>query len=133
MPKNSQPSQPGTLPEGVDQPRPGKKMRLQNPPRKSSKTAEIEDNLASGPCHLSGMPFEIIADILQRTSSPKDVLALARCNKFFCKTLVQPSSDYIWRNVRKFCKPAPIPDPTPNFTEASFAAFMFDHGVCEVT
>jgi hypothetical protein len=129
MPKNSQP---GTLPEGVDQPRPGKKMRLQNPLGKSFKPGETEDNSTSEPCHLSRMPFEIIADILQSTSSPKDVLAVARCCKFFCKTLVQPSADYIWRNVRKHCKPKPIPDPAPRFTEASFAAFMFDHGICDV-
>ena len=84
------------------------------------------------PCHLLRMPFEIVADILQCTSSPKDVLAVARCSKFLCKTLLQTSSDYIWRNRRKYCKPLPIPNPTPNFTEASYAAFLFDGGVCEV-
>lgn len=68
--------------------------------------------------------------ILKHTSSPKDVLAVARCNKYYCATLVENTDSMrIWREVRRN---ASIPDPTPNFTEASYAAFLFDGGECEV-
>ncbi|KAK0219942.1 hypothetical protein IW262DRAFT_1381403 [Armillaria fumosa] len=83
------------------------------------------------PCYITRLPFELIAEVLLYTQSPKDVLALARCNKFFCATLVSQSSDYIWRYTRNNCKPAPLPEPLQIFTEASYAAFVFDEGTCE--
>ena len=84
------------------------------------------------PCYLSKMPFELLAEILQFTTSPKDILAVSRCSKFFCATLLNPSSTYIWRHARTVCKPDPLPDPLPTFTESSYAAFVFDGGECEV-
>ncbi|KAK0482196.1 hypothetical protein IW261DRAFT_1333218 [Armillaria novae-zelandiae] len=83
------------------------------------------------PCCITRLPFELIAEVLLYTQSPKDVLALARCNKFFCATLISKSSDYIWRYTRNNCRPAPLPEPLQNFTEASYAAFVFDEGKCE--
>ncbi|KAH9939554.1 hypothetical protein B0H21DRAFT_35411 [Amylocystis lapponica] len=83
-------------------------------------------------CYLAYMPLEILAEILSHTASPKDILALARCSKFFCVTLVNNhSTTFIWRHARAHCKPAGLPDPTPNFTEASYAAFIFDGGECD--
>ncbi|KAJ3477400.1 hypothetical protein NLI96_g10489 [Meripilus lineatus] len=83
------------------------------------------------PCLLTRFPLEILAEVLSYTGSPKDILALARTSKHFCSVLVNnPGSEFIWRQSRKDCSP-PIPDPTPNFTEASYAAFIFDAGVCE--
>lgn len=85
------------------------------------------------PCLLTRFPLEILAEVLSYTGSPKDILALARTSKHFCSVLVNnPGSEFIWRQSRKDCSP-PIPDPTPNFTEASYAAFIFDAGVCEVS
>ena len=82
--------------------------------------------------YLTNMPLEIVAEILSYTT-PRDILALARANKYFCATLTDPSCAFIWKKARKQYIPAPIPDPTPNFTEASYAAFLFDPGHCEVS
>lgn len=76
--------------------------------------------------------MELLAEVLINTESLKSVLAIARCSKAFCNTLVDPSSSYIWKNVRGLCHPSPLPDPFPTFTETSFAAFMFDATTCEV-
>lgn len=78
------------------------------------------------------LPFELIAEILLNTSSPTDVLAVARCNKSLCKALVHPTSNYIWKSVRK-AYPLPPPEPMSIFTEAAYAAFLFGGGNCEVS
>jgi hypothetical protein len=97
---------------------------------KDSASEEGEVIIAPKPCHLQRMPFELLAMILKNTSSPRDVLAVARCNKYYCATLVEsPDSLRIWREVRKNSE---LPKPTPNFTESSYAAFLFDGGECEV-
>ncbi|KAG6901598.1 hypothetical protein C0995_010159 [Termitomyces sp. Mi166 len=83
------------------------------------------------PRHLfDTLPFEIIAEILLYTNSPRDVVAVARCSKFFCQTLVHPASDYIWKNVRKAYS-LPPPEPMSIFTEASYSVFLFGGGTCE--
>lgn len=106
-------------------------------PKKKPKTTEKRDpkkaNFRNRDCHIIRLPFELIAEVLLLTNSPKDVLAVARCSKFFCATLLYPSSQYIWRHVRQNCKPEPLPEPIPKFTEASYAAFVFDAGKCEVS
>jgi hypothetical protein len=85
------------------------------------------------PCHLTRIPMELLAEILLYLPSTKCILAVARCSKYFCDTLViNKSSVFIWRNVRAACKPYAIPEPTPNFTEPAYAAFIFDDGECEV-
>ena len=81
--------------------------------------------------YLSHLPLEILAEVLLYTT-PRDILAVARTSKFFCNTLVDPSSEFIWKGARTRNSPIAIPDPTPNFTEASYAAFLFDYGECEV-
>lgn len=85
-------------------------------------------------CHdyLSRVPMELLAEILLYSLSTQSVLALARCSKYFCATLLNKSSVFIWRNVRAACKPYAIPDPPQNFTEPAYAAFIFDGGECEV-
>lgn len=125
-PPSTMPTEPSqeNSPEGNSDLRLNKKMRLDG-----NEYAAIKP----GRCHLSRMPFELLAEILVNTTGPQDALTLARCSKFFCATLVtNPSSKFIWRRLRAICKPLPIPDPTPNFTESSFAAFLFDGGSCEV-
>ncbi|PBK94947.1 hypothetical protein ARMGADRAFT_1078816 [Armillaria gallica] len=99
--------------------------------RKKIKAKPTTEEDQPKPCHITRLPFELIAEVLLYTRSPKDVLALARCNKFFCATLVSKSSDYIWRYTRNNCKPAPLPEPLKIFTEVSYAAFVFDEGKCE--
>ena len=100
--------------------------------KKSRKTQNTTEEVNSGPCHLARVPIEIISEILSHKCSPRDILSLARCSKYFCNTLVQPSSASIWKKARARCLPTPIPDPLPNFTEASYASFLFDGGECEV-
>lgn len=102
------------------------------PPRKKPKAKHINID-ASLPCYLTQIPFELIAEVLSHTSSPKDVLALARCNKYFCATLVvNQSSIFIWRQARARAKPEPIPDPLPYLSEPAYAALIFDKGNCDV-
>ncbi|KAF9806262.1 hypothetical protein IEO21_08751 [Rhodonia placenta] len=61
------------------------------------------------PCYLQDLPLEILAEILSYASSPRDVLSLARCNKFFCHTLVNnPDTAFIWRRARECCHPMAI-------------------------
>lgn len=95
-----------------------------------NKGQKLPQDLA--PCYLDKMPMEILAEILSHTASPRDILSLARCSKFFCATLTHSGSDFIWRRARACCQPQPIPDPTPNYTESAYAALIFDSGVCEV-
>lgn len=83
-------------------------------------------------CYITTLPFELIAEVLIYTGSPKDVLAVARCCKYFCNTLLGSNSTFIWEKTRKICLPSPLPDPPSLFTESSYAAFVFDGGICEV-
>ena len=79
---------------------------------------------------FSRLPLEMLAEILRFTST-RDILAVARTSSHFCNTLVSIPSNRIWSLARARFNP-PLPDPTPNFTEASFAAYIFDGGPCEV-
>ena len=102
--------------------------------RKKRRTQHQQESEIAPPASrdvISTLPWELIAEILSMTS-PQEVLALARCSRHFCDSLaVNPRSKRIWVNARKHCKP-PIPDPTPNFTESAYAAYIFDGGPCEV-
>jgi len=104
-------------------------------PRVVQPRAQIDPNPVSEPlspsCLIIKLPLELFAEILLYTASPRDVLSVARCCKFFCATLLNPSSSYIWKGVRT-TYPVPLPDPISTFTEASYAAFMFDAEPCEV-
>ncbi|KAG1742455.1 hypothetical protein EDB19DRAFT_1701144 [Suillus lakei] len=83
-------------------------------------------------CRTS-LPLELLAEILTQTNSPRDVLSVARTSKLLCSALVcNPAADFIWRTVRKKCLPHALPDPTPNFSEAAYAAFVYDSGSCDV-
>ncbi|GBE84011.1 hypothetical protein SCP_0510700 [Sparassis crispa] len=116
----------------VEQPLPAAspKGRQSKRPRWRRTTTEAG---APRPCYLAEVPLEVLAEILSHTASTRDLLALARCSKQFCATLVDnPATVYIWRRARARCAPLPIPDPTPNFTEYSYAAFLFDGGECEI-
>jgi hypothetical protein len=80
---------------------------------------------------LDKLPLELLGEILSYTSSPRDVLAFARCSKVLCGILVNnPSTAYIWRDARARALPEPIPDPTPNLHEACYAALIYDPGEC---
>jgi hypothetical protein len=101
--------------------------------RARSTTLLQEGSKLEPQCHLTRIPMELLAEILLYLPSTKCILAVARCSKYFCDTLVtNKSSVFIWRNVRAACKPYAIPEPTPNFTEPAYAAFIFDGGECEV-
>lgn len=83
------------------------------------------------PSGLSRLPVELLAEIMLYFTSTKTLLNVARSSKDLCLTLVYPSFSFIWRSVRQSCC-VPIPDPTPNFTEPTYAAFIFDGGECEI-
>jgi hypothetical protein len=99
--------------------------------------------------HLFKLPLEILGHILILTGSPRHVLAFARTSKRFCYTLISEGAQYIWRQARRglqcsfleatsedsvivphFYSP---PDPPKQFfSEAAYAAFLFDPGSCDV-
>ncbi|KAJ8506898.1 hypothetical protein ONZ45_g10648 [Pleurotus djamor] len=83
-------------------------------------------------CLFGTLPLEILAAILMNCASPKDLLAVARCSRHLCSTLLFEGNAFIWRSVRKNTKPIPMPDPLPIYTEASYAALAFDYGPCDV-
>ncbi|TFY56728.1 hypothetical protein EVJ58_g7461 [Rhodofomes roseus] len=120
------------------EPGPAAEAPVETPPKKKARrsgfTKKAAANAERPPCHLTGMPVEILAEILSYIPSPATILALARCSKYLCNTLVNnPSTAFVWREARKRCAQSyKLPEPTPNFTEASYAAFVFDGGkVCE--
>ena len=95
---------------------------------------QTESENAPGQCYFPTLPLELLAEILIQTNSPRDVLSVARTSKLLCSTLVcNPTADFIWRAVRKKCLPHALPDPTQNFSEAAYAAFVYDGGVCDVS
>lgn len=105
---------------------------------RSSKRARIDSPISpdvaaelAKPSILSRLPSELLAEVLLYSRSPKTLLNVARTNKYLCHTLLDPASSFIWRAIRAGCC-VPIPNPTPNFTEPSYAAFIFDAGKCEV-
>ena len=103
-------------------------------PRTSLSACLPKSESASRQSLFLTLPLELLAEILVQTNSPRDVLAVARTSKFFCSTLVcNPAANFIWRIVRKKCLPSPLPDPTSNFSEAAYAAFVYDGGHCEVS
>lgn len=106
-------------------------VRLQK--RKKTSHAPDINTERTTRCFLGQVPLEVLAEILGYTS-PRDILAVARTSKYFCATLVNNAvtdTKYIWKRARKAFVPE-IPEPLPNFTEVSYAAFLFDKGECEV-
>lgn len=103
---------------------------------RSSKKARFDspsppEVVAPTPSGLSRLPVELLAEIMLYFTSTKMLLNVARSSKDLCLTLVNPAFSFIWRSVRGSCC-VPIPDPTPNFAEPAYAAFIFDGGECEV-
>jgi hypothetical protein len=93
----------------------------------------LESESVPGRCLFPTLPLELLAEILIQANSPRDVLSVARTSKLLCSTLVcNPAADFIWRTIRKNCLPHALPDPTPNFSEAAYAAFVYDGGSCDV-
>ena len=83
-------------------------------------------------CHLLRIPLEILAEILSYTHPP-ELLSLARTSKYFCRTLCDPASSFMWKRARidpdfLFV----IPDPPPNMPEPAYAAMIFDSGKCYI-
>ena len=112
-------------------------VRADEPPLKKPRSEEHErsthTHTEASLSPFQNLPLELLGEILILTESPKHVLAVARSSKFLCTILLDPSSAYIWRAARKICKPKALPEPFPIFTEASYAAFVFDGGRCEAS
>ena len=89
------------------------------------------ETAASSP--ITRLPFELIAEILLYSTSPADILSLARTCKHFRATLVENSvATFIWKRVRARTKP-PVPDPTKlGFSEPQLANFIYGGGNCRV-
>ncbi|KAJ7485374.1 hypothetical protein FB451DRAFT_1229477 [Mycena latifolia] len=106
-------------------------MNSRRPHKRSRKSKSNADSALPASAYIFSLPFELIAEILLYTASPKDVLAVARCSKYLCNTLLREESGFIWRSVRMNCTPVPLPDPQAiNLTESAFAALLFDYGDC---
>lgn len=104
---------------------------------KRSKTQELEQRTTAEAipriCPLTRLPLELLADVLSYMPSTRDVLALARTSKHFCSILVNnPATVFIWRHARARCVLGAIPELLPGMGEATYAAFLFDSGICEV-
>lgn len=112
-------------------PRPSRDAGKKRGRKRSKHTDDVSAPLQL-PCAIGRLPLEILAEILSYTT-PRDILALARTSKYFCNTLVGNGATlFIWKKARMTFHP-PIPEPTPNFTEVSYAAFLFDGSECEVS
>ncbi|KAJ6595755.1 hypothetical protein DFH09DRAFT_1135523 [Mycena vulgaris] len=106
-------------------------MNHRRPHKRSRKSKLTPESVLPASAYIFSLPFELIAEILLYTASPKDVLAVARCSKYLCNTLLREESGFIWRSVRMNCTPGPLPDPQAiNLTESAFAALLFDFGDC---
>ncbi|THH11406.1 hypothetical protein EW146_g8053 [Bondarzewia mesenterica] len=81
--------------------------------------------------YLDRLPLELLSLILSFVASPKDVLAVARCNKHLCATLLNKANAFVWRTARKICLSGQLQAPPPGWSEPAFAAFVFDGGFCE--
>ncbi|KAI0716520.1 hypothetical protein C8Q76DRAFT_724657 [Earliella scabrosa] len=111
---------------------PPSKRRKTDPNGPLNKQADMDIDMPPR-CYMTLMPLEMVSMILSHVPSPRDILALARTSKHFFKVLVNnKETDPIWRDARARCPPCPIPNFTPNFTEASFASLLFDFKTCEV-
>ncbi|KAF4583365.1 hypothetical protein EYR38_002115 [Pleurotus pulmonarius] len=104
------------------------------PPKspKRQRRRKAKDETETPPCYLHIIPVEVLAEILTLCSSPKDLLAIARCSKYLCSTLIDVRNSFIWRSVRETMHPEPLPDPLSIFPEPAYAAFVFDGGRCSV-
>ena len=97
--------------------------------------SEFFVGLSSSALTLTCLPFELLGEILLLTCSPQTVLAVSHTCSYLYRTLVlNPTASFIWRGVRRTCKPQPLPDPTSVWkgTEAEYAAFVFSKGCCEI-
>ncbi|KAJ8693663.1 hypothetical protein PTI98_008638 [Pleurotus ostreatus] len=101
-------------------------------PSKRQRRRKATDETKITPCYPHTIPVEVLAEILTLCTSPKDLLAIARCSKYLCSTLVDVRNSFIWRRVRETMTPEALPDPLPMFPEPAYAAFVFDGGHCAV-
>ncbi|THH05165.1 hypothetical protein EW146_g9975, partial [Bondarzewia mesenterica] len=117
-------------------PRSGKQPRLG---QSQTSVVEADSQLASNVAgvfaqldsYLDRLPLELLSLILSFVASPKDVLAVARCNKHLCATLLNKANAFVWRTARKICLSGQLQAPPPGWSEPAFAAFVFDGGFCE--
>lgn len=87
----------------------------------------------SGQERFAMLPLEMIFEILSFLPIA-DLLSLTRSCSFFARLLTNnPSTQFVWRDARKRYRPRPIPDPAPNWTEVSYAAFLFGPARCEAS
>ncbi|KIJ61543.1 hypothetical protein HYDPIDRAFT_159175 [Hydnomerulius pinastri MD-312] len=117
--------------------RPAQRLRTDANPQDGSKNdPRVDSSEQLTPrATLTILPLELLAEVLLQTQSPPTVLAVSRTSSYLYRTLVlSPAASFIWRGVRKTCKPRPLPDPSEGWvgSEADYAAFVFDGGVCEV-
>ncbi|KAJ6473526.1 hypothetical protein C8R47DRAFT_1144696 [Mycena vitilis] len=106
-------------------------MEHRRPRKRARRSNKTKADSVPQAAHIFSLPFELIAEILVYTASPKDVLAVARCSKSLCNTLLREESAFIWRSVRTHCLPGPLPDPQAiHLPEPAFAALVFDGGKC---
>lgn len=107
-----------------------KRLRSERTAKEKAKKQAIAESRRN---YFDGiLPVELIAHILSYVPSPKDILALARCNQHLCAVLLNKSQGYIWKRAREECSIGPMIAPPLGWSEAAHAAFVFDGGNCEV-
>ncbi|KAI0064326.1 hypothetical protein BV25DRAFT_1823310 [Artomyces pyxidatus] len=111
---------------------PSRKRRKSKGLAQNSSHGDSGSDAVSTVACLDKMPVEILSEILFYVPSPKEVLAVTRCNKHLCATLLNPSNISIWRRAREECTVGALPPPFDGWSESAYAAFVFDGGNCEV-
>ncbi|KAF8628825.1 hypothetical protein AX15_003702 [Amanita polypyramis BW_CC] len=79
---------------------------------------------------LTTLPLELLGEILVKTRSTRDILTVARCNRYLWKTLAAPSAAFLWKKTRQIALPESMPDPPSMLSEPAYASMMFDGGNC---
>lgn len=106
-----------------------KRLRSHRSAKEKAKNKAIQETQRH---YLDILPIELLALVLSYVNSPKDVLAVTRCNKALCTKLLSKSQNFIWKHARQVCSVEPMSPPPPGWSEAAYAAFIFDGGFCEV-
>jgi hypothetical protein len=81
-------------------------------------------------CHISNLPFELVALIASSLDHPADILSLTRSSKHLFKSLTNQHALFVWKEARRAFQPSPIPEPPKMFTEYGWVAFLFGPNNC---
>ncbi|KDQ09009.1 hypothetical protein BOTBODRAFT_69394 [Botryobasidium botryosum FD-172 SS1] len=112
-----------------------KRKTVSAPAKKRAKkhqerASKVPKQVSQSGCLMITLPIELFTEIFFYLF-PRDLLALARSCKRLFQVLVNPSATLVWRRARVHLS-HPVPDPSSNWTEWAYAAFIFDGGPCAI-